>query len=58
VLGVALGWLSWDAVLTGTSLALVTGAVVGMVVHRRRGPSAAFAFGPALLAATWLTVLA
>lgn len=52
VLGMALGWLSWSAVVVGTFLAFLIGAVVGLAVIAIRGGGrkTAIPFGPFMLA--------
>ncbi len=60
LLGMALGWLSWNAVVIGTVVALILGAVhalVAVAVHRggRRTP---VPYGPAMLAGCLLAVMA
>lgn len=51
LLGAWLGWLGWDAVVTGTLLGFVAGGVVGLllVLTGRASRSTAIAFGPWLL---------
>ena len=58
VLGLALGALSWDAVLTGATSGLILGAAAGLATWVRRGRQAAFAFGPGLLVGAWAAILA
>lgn len=58
VTGLILGWLSWDAVLTGTAITLGLGFVGGLVTLVRRGRRAPFAFGPAILVGAWAAMLA
>lgn len=59
VLGLALGWLGWAAVLLAFLLAFVLQAVlaVGLLLARRAGRQTELPFGPALLAGTLLVVL-
>jgi leader peptidase (prepilin peptidase) / N-methyltransferase len=58
VLGLCLGWISWDAVVTGIAAGFAIGAVVGLVLLVRGArPHRSFAFGPAMLAGTWLAAL-
>ncbi|THA49543.1 A24 family peptidase [Streptomyces sp. A1136] len=51
-LGVALGWYGWGVWFAGTFLGFLYGAVYGLalVLRRRGGPGAAFAFGPFMTA--------
>lgn len=58
VLGMALGWLSWSAVVIGTFLAFALGALVGVVViaKGRGGRKTAIPFGPFMLGGALLAV--
>jgi leader peptidase (prepilin peptidase)/N-methyltransferase len=58
ILGLVLGWISWDAVLTGALAGLAIGGTIGISQLVRGARSQAFAFGPAMLAGAWLTILA
>lgn len=51
-LGVALGWYGWGVWFAGTFLGFLYGAVYGLalVLRRRGGPGATFAFGPFMTA--------
>jgi leader peptidase (prepilin peptidase)/N-methyltransferase len=57
ILGLVLGWISWDAVLTGALTGLAIGGAIGMSLLVRGARSQAFALGPAMLAGAWLTIL-
>ncbi|HEY0637341.1 MAG TPA: A24 family peptidase [Pseudonocardiaceae bacterium] len=59
LLGLALGWLGWHALLWGTTLAFVLFALVGLALlaTRRITARSHLPFGPFMLAATLLTVL-
>ncbi|MEU7926069.1 prepilin peptidase [Micromonospora sp. NPDC049107] len=59
VLGLPLGWLGHDALLTGLLLAhlLQGGLVVGLLATRRVRRDTLLPLGPALLAGAWLGVL-
>lgn len=58
VLGMALGWLSWSAVVIGSFLAFGLGAVVGVVViaRGRGGRKTAIPFGPFMLTGALLAI--
>lgn len=58
VLGMALGWLSWSAVVIGTFLAFGLGALVGVAViaKGRGGRKTAIPFGPFMLVGALLAV--
>jgi leader peptidase (prepilin peptidase)/N-methyltransferase len=60
VLGMALGWLSWSAVVIGTFLAFALGALVGVTViaRGRGGRKTAIPFGPFMLGGALLSVFA
>ena len=60
VLGLFLGFLSWQHVLFGVAAGFVTGGLWGVVlIASRRGTAqSAIPFGPAMAAGTWLTMLA
>ncbi|WP_323741106.1 A24 family peptidase [Microbacterium sp. VKM Ac-2870] len=59
VVGIALGWIGWHAVLAGTLAAFVLGGLVGLalIVTRRATRSTAIPFGPFLVAGTWVGML-
>lgn len=59
LLGLALGWFSWDAVLLGFFLGFVLQAVLalGLLAARRAGRDTELPFGPALLAGALAVVL-
>lgn len=57
--GVVSGWFGWWQLVVGIMSAAFIGAAIAitiMVLHRGRAPT--FAFGPALLAGTWVGILA
>jgi leader peptidase (prepilin peptidase) / N-methyltransferase len=60
VLGLALGWLGWPAVLRGTFLAFALLSVCGLALlaTRRIKLDSALPFGPFMLAGALLAVLA
>ncbi|HEY0949907.1 A24 family peptidase [Nocardioides sp.] len=60
VLGMLTGWFGWAAAFAAFFLAFVLGGLVGVVVAVRTGAGrkATFPFGPAMLAAAYLVVLA
>jgi leader peptidase (prepilin peptidase)/N-methyltransferase len=59
LLGLALGWFSWPALLVGTLLGWLGAAIGVLVVRRVRGPDAShdMPLGPFLIAGTFLIVL-
>ncbi|MFI6243530.1 prepilin peptidase [Micromonospora sp. NPDC050795] len=59
VLGLPLGWLGWDALLTGLLLPHVLhgGLVLALLVTRKVHRTTLLPLGPALLAGTWLATL-
>lgn len=59
LLGLVLGWFSWDAVLLGFFLGFVVQAVLALVLLavRRAGRDTELPFGPALLTGALVTVL-
>lgn len=58
-LGAALGWYGWPTLMLGTFAAFVLGALYGgaLVVVRRAGRKTAIAFGPFLIAGTFVGLL-
>jgi leader peptidase (prepilin peptidase) / N-methyltransferase len=60
VLGLALGWLGWDALLAGFAAAFLIGGVAALVavLVLRMGRKAHIPFGPWLAAGTLLAILA
>lgn len=60
VLGALMGYLSWSALLVATFGAFLLGAIVGvaLIVTRRGGRRTAIPFGPFMIAAALITVLA
>ncbi|MEU7970410.1 prepilin peptidase [Micromonospora sp. NPDC049089] len=59
VLGLPLGWLGWDALLTGLLLPHVLhgGLVLALLVTRKVRRTTLLPLGPALLAGAWLAAL-
>ncbi|MEU8126502.1 prepilin peptidase [Micromonospora sp. NPDC049049] len=59
VLGLPLGWLGWDALLTGLLLPHVLhgGLVLALLVTRKVHRTTLLPLGPALLAGAWLAAL-
>jgi leader peptidase (prepilin peptidase)/N-methyltransferase len=57
-IGIALGYVSWPAVILGLFIGFLAGSLVGLagVVTRRFGLRSAIAFGPALLLGCWLVL--
>ena len=60
VLGLLTGWFGWPEAFAAFFLAFVLGGLVGVVVALRTGAGrkATFPFGPAMLAAAYVVVLA
>lgn len=58
-IGIALGYLSWTAVVVGVFLAFVIGSLIGLagMLTRRLTLTSSIAFGPALLIGCWLTLV-
>jgi len=58
VVGLALGWVGWGALLVGAFAAFVLGGIFGLVlmVTRRAGRKTAIPFGPWLLAGAWVGI--
>lgn len=59
VLGLFLGFLSWQHVVLGVAAGFVAGGLWGVVliVSRRGSAQSAIPFGPAMAAGAWLTML-
>ncbi|NLB48179.1 MAG: prepilin peptidase [Microbacteriaceae bacterium] len=59
VVGAALGYIGWDAVIVGGFAGFAIGAIVGLVVMavRRVGRKHALPFGPWMLAGAWLGIV-
>jgi leader peptidase (prepilin peptidase)/N-methyltransferase len=58
LLGLALGWVSWQAVLTGALAASAIGGALGLALMRSknaRGP-VKLPFGPPMIAGTWFAI--
>lgn len=60
VLGLALGWIGWGALVVGTFAAFVFGGVFGIVLMltRRAGRRSAVAFGPWMVLGAWTGIFA
>jgi len=60
VLGIALGWVGWGALVVGAFAAFVFGGVFGvaLLVLRRAGRKSAIPFGPWMIAGAWVGILA
>jgi leader peptidase (prepilin peptidase)/N-methyltransferase len=60
LLGLALGYLSWSALIVGTFAAFVVGGIVGVVLLAAtdRGRKSAIAFGPFMVVGVWVAFLA
>jgi leader peptidase (prepilin peptidase)/N-methyltransferase len=60
VLGAALGWVGWGALVVGGFAAFVLGGVfaVALMVRRRAGRGTAIPFGPWMIAGAWIGILA
>ncbi len=58
-MGAMLGWVSWQAVLTGVVIGFVLAAAVGiaLIVARRADRKSALPFGPFMLAGSWTAIL-
>ena len=59
-MGIALGWVSWSTVLTGTFAGFCLGAIGGiaLIALRRARRTSALPFGPFMLAGAWAAILA
>jgi leader peptidase (prepilin peptidase)/N-methyltransferase len=59
LLGGALGWLGWPSVAAGLVLGVVLAGVWALVLlaTRRAGRTDQIAYGPHLLAGTWIAIL-
>lgn len=60
VLGIALGWIGWGALVVGAFAAFVLGGVFGiaLMVVRRAGRKTAIPFGPWMIAGAWAGIVA
>jgi prepilin signal peptidase PulO-like enzyme (type II secretory pathway) len=60
VLGIALGWIGWGAVVVGAFAAFLLGGVFGLALlaTRRAGRKTAIPFGPWMIAGAWIGILA
>ncbi|GII05886.1 prepilin peptidase [Planobispora takensis] len=59
VLGIALGWLGWDVLVTGAFLGFLAGALYGvaLIVLRRGNRKSEFPFGPFMIIGAFAAVL-
>lgn len=59
LLGLFLGYLGWDILITGALLAVLLGGVASIVllVFTKKGREAKFAYGPYLVAGAWIAML-
>lgn len=59
VLGLALGWVGWGALLVGAFAAFLLGGVFGLALlaARRAGRKTAIPFGPWMIAGAWIGIL-
>ena len=59
VLGLATGWVGWDALVVGSLTAFVLGGLFGVVMlaARRLARGGAVPFGPWMLAGAWIGIL-
>lgn len=59
VLGFALGWIGWDAVLVGVFGAFLIGGLVGLIlmVTRRATLTTALPFGPFMVVGAWVGIV-
>jgi len=59
VLGLALGWISWGAVMVGGFLGFLIGAVVGVTVLfvRRGGRKYRYPYGPWMILGAWIGIV-
>lgn len=60
VLGIALGWIGWGALIVGAFAGFVVGGIVGiaLMVGRHAGRKSAIPFGPWMLVGAWIGILA
>lgn len=60
VLGIALGWIGWGALVVGAFAAFVLGGVFGiaLMLMRRAGRKTAIPFGPWMIAGAWVGIFA
>ncbi|MFD0891219.1 prepilin peptidase, partial [Streptosporangium algeriense] len=58
-LGTALGWLGWDALVTGTFLGFLAGGLYGgaLVAARRAGRGSEIPFGPFMAVGAFAVIL-
>ena len=59
LIGLILGWTSWQAALMGTAIGFVLGALVAafLLLSKRRGLKQSLAFGPYMIAGAWLVLV-
>lgn len=60
VLGMALGWIGWGALVVGAFAAFVLGGLFGiaLMLMRRAGRKTAIPFGPWMIAGAWVGIFA
>jgi leader peptidase (prepilin peptidase)/N-methyltransferase len=60
VLGIALGWLGWGALVVGAFAAFLLGGVFGLALlaTKRAGRKTAIPFGPWMIAGAWIGIFA
>lgn len=60
VLGIALGWIGWGALVVGAFAAFVLGGLFGIVLMlvRRAGRKTAIPFGPWMITGAWVGIVA
>lgn len=60
VLGIALGWVGWGALVVGAFAAFVLGGLFGLalMLARRAGRKTAIPFGPWMIAGAWVGIFA
>jgi leader peptidase (prepilin peptidase)/N-methyltransferase len=59
-LGLAMGWIGWDALVVGALAAFVLGGLFGiaLIVARHAGRRTAVPFGPWMIAGAWIGIVA
>ncbi|WP_434811679.1 prepilin peptidase [Microbacterium sp. bgisy189] len=60
VLGIALGWIGWGALIVGAFAGFLVGGIVGiaLMIGRRAGRKSAIPFGPWMLVGAWIGIFA
>ncbi|THG30429.1 prepilin peptidase [Glaciibacter flavus] len=58
VLGLALGWMGWPALIVGAFAAFLLGGVfaIGLLIARKAGRKSGIPFGPWMLAGAWVGI--